>query len=94
MMIYLDCGAELQILRLETGYQLLETLPNGKVRKVGRLHKSIQGVLDEITFFALTEHELLAIEESKAVIKNTCDKVLEYFQLNSEYLAHLAQPSI
>ncbi|PJG82153.1 hypothetical protein [Caviibacterium pharyngocola] len=99
MVICLDCGSELQILKLDIGFQLVEVthqndgLRKPKLRKIGRIHKTLQGVLDEVNYFALEEYEALALTEVKDVITGTCDKTKEWFGLHSDYLAHLEQPN-
>ena len=98
MIICLDCGAELQILKLDIGFQLVEVTPmdglrKPKLRKVGGVHKTIQGALNEISHYSLEEYEALALSEMLDVIKSTGEKVIEYFQMHNDYLAQLEQPN-
>ncbi|MFZ7283083.1 hypothetical protein ACLSZW_05250 [Avibacterium avium] len=94
MKVYLNNGREVQIVKLDNGFQAFETLATGTLVKLGITHRTFQGVLEEILMLDLTDDEENSIKEMQAVVTDTCNKVLEYFQLNSEYLAHLEQPSI
>lgn len=65
-----------------------------KVRKVGRIHKTFQGVLGEVHHFALEEYEALSLSEIHDVLNATSEKVKAYFELHSDYLATLEQPDV
>ncbi|MGR6981241.1 ABC transporter ATP-binding protein [Testudinibacter sp. P27/CKL/0425] len=93
MVIELDCGSVVQVLRMDRGYQLVEVLEEpqdlrkGRVRPVGKMHRTIAGALDEVLHFALNEFEALTWLETQEVIQSTLDKVQErLLDVNSEHL--------
>lgn len=100
MVIELDCGASVQILKNENGkYQLFKIVefyeqsstPWGahSVVPVGCEHKEINHVFGDLMYFALNEYETLTVQEMKDVVLNTMNKIDEWFKLHSEYLTAL-----
>lgn len=93
MVIELDCGSVVQVLPLDNGgFQLVEVLDppvdlrKGRVRPVGKMHRTIAGALNEVLHFALNEFEALTWLETQEVIQSTLDKVQERLDVNSERL--------
>ncbi|MGC6406931.1 ABC transporter ATP-binding protein [Bisgaard Taxon 45] len=97
MVIELDCGASVQILKKENGkYQLFEVIGyevGGEcvysVVARGEQHQEINHVFGDLMYFALNEYETLTVQEMKDVVLNTMNKIDEWFKLHSEYLATL-----
>ncbi|BFU60735.1 MULTISPECIES: hypothetical protein [Rodentibacter] len=89
MCFELDCGATLQIMSIGERYQTIEVIDDKSARKVGKLHNTIWGALDEVRKFELTAYERNTLEEIRDSLASTNAKITEYFELHSEYLAAL-----
>lgn len=86
----LDCGVTLQILPIGERFQTLEMIEDTKhARKIGALHSTIWGALDEVRKFELTAYERNTLDEIKDSLVSTNEKITEYFAMHSEYLAEL-----
>ncbi|WP_223667074.1 ABC transporter ATP-binding protein [Pasteurella canis] len=94
MVINLDCGAEVQILKVNNGkYQLFE-VTNQSIKALGEAHSEINHVFGELIYFALNEYETLSLKEMQDVVTNTMNKIEEWFKLHSEYLVNLEKGSM
>lgn len=94
--IALDCGATLEILPIGTRFQVVEVMGDQdswsgkqKTRTVGNLHNAIWGAIEEVRRYDLAQYEMLSLEELLSAVSSTNNKIKEYFEYHSEYLATL-----
>ena len=94
--IALDCGATLEILPIGTRFQVVEVMGDQdswygkqKTRTVGNLHNTIGGAIEEVRRYDLAQYEMLSLEELLSAVSSTNNKIKEYFEYHSEYLATL-----
>lgn len=95
--IALDCGATLEILPIGTRFQVVEVIGDQdswygkqKTRTVGNLHNTIWGAIEEVRHYDLAQYEMLSLEELLSAVSSTNNKIKEYFEYHSEYLANTA----
>lgn len=91
MIIALDCGTDLQLVKTAQGWQLFEV---GKwdcqeVKAIGRVHQGFDGLVEEILHCALSEYEMLSLQEMRDVVASTLGRIEDYFKAHDAYLASL-----
>lgn len=91
MIIALDCGTDLQVVKQDKGWQLFEVVKWDcqEVKAIGSVHKTFNGIVEEILHCVLMEYEVLSLQEMQDVMTSTMKRIEDYFKAHSDYLASL-----
>lgn len=87
--IPLDCGVTLRVRTMNSRFQVFEMIEGQEPQNIGESLGTVLDVVEALRHYDLTQQEISTLDEFISAVKSTNNKIKEYFEYHSEYLATL-----
>nr|DAP66882.1 MAG TPA: hypothetical protein [Caudoviricetes sp.] len=88
--IPLDCGVTLGVRTMNSRFQVFEMIEGQAPQNIGESLGTVLDVVEALRHYDLTQQEISTLDEFVSAVKSTDNKIKEYFEYHSEYLANTA----
>lgn len=88
--IPLDCGVTLEVRTMNSRFQVFEIIEGQAPQNIGESLGTVLDVVEALRHYDLTQQEISTLDEFVSAVKSTNNKIKEYFEYHSEYLANTA----